>query len=142
MARTCGSAAATYVPYNGQTGGGYPVTTLVQDGANLHLANFYNNPQVWSAVKPGGPFQLVSQNAAVGRYLGLAVTPTYFYVTNQEGYVNRINRATHAIQTIGISNNSTLGGPALDPIIWQGQLLVVAEAYTTAGNRYVLHCVD
>ncbi len=137
-----GSAAAAAVPYAGGAGAHLPAATLVQDGSDLYLANFYNNPEIWAGPKPAGPLALVTQSPDLGRYLGLAVAPYHFYVTNQEGYVEQISRSTHAVHKIQILNQTTYGAPALDPIVWNGQLLVTAEDYTSAGQRYVLHCAD
>ena len=120
---------------------GYPAVTLVEDATNLYVANMYNNPRVFSGPKPSGPLGIVTQSPDLGRYLGLAVAPYHFYVANQEGYVEEINRATHAVHKINILNNTTYGSPSLDPILWNDQLLVAASAYTTSGIRYVLHCV-
>lgn len=137
-----GSSAATTIPYLGGPGERYPAETLVQDATNLYLANFYNNPQVWSGPSPDGPLQKVTQSPDVGRYLGLDVTTKHFYVSNIEGYVEEIDRATHAVHKITILDNAMYGKPDRDPIVWRGQLLVEASDYTSAGNRYVLHCVD
>jgi hypothetical protein len=137
-----GSAGATTVPYSGTIGGGYPVATLIQDGASLYLANFYNNPQIWGATKPSGPFTLIKQNPDIGRYLGLAATPQHFYASNAEGMIDQVDRTTHSLVPIQIMNNVDHGAPSGDPIIWNGQLYVVADNYTQAGNRLVLHCID
>lgn len=131
-----GSASATGISY----GSVYQAVGLAQDATQLYLANIYNNPQLWSGPKPNGPLTLVTQSPDLGRYLGLAVAPYHFYVTNQEGYIEQINRSTHVVHKINILNNSTYGEPDLDPIVWHDQLLVASMDYTTAGLRYLLHC--
>lgn len=135
-----GSASATVVATQGGPGAGSPAVALVQDATQLYLANFYNNPQVWAGPKTG-PLQIVTQSPDLGRYLGLAVAPYHFYVANQEGYVEQIDRTTHTVHKIEIDNMSTLGEPSQDPILWHDQLLVASMDYTSAGVRYVLHCV-
>ena len=133
-----GSAAATGIAGSD----GYPSIALVQDATTLYYASFYNNPRLLAALKPDGPFALVTQSPDLGRYLGLALAPNHYYLTNQEGYVEQIDRATHAVHKIQILDSVNYGSPSLDPIVWHDQLLVATEAYTTAGTRYVLHCVN
>lgn len=118
-------------------GSGYAVSSMVQDGTNLYVVNVYNYPQLWRVPMPDGPASLVKQVPEIGRYEGLAISPTYFYTVDSNYGVRRIHRTSLDVDRI---YNALFVTRA--PLLANGRLYFLANNPQLAGPNYVMHCVD
>jgi hypothetical protein len=108
----------------------YPIASMTGDGNDLYFVTLKPTAEVYRVPIPNGPAALVHEMTTPARYAGIAVSPTYVFITG-DGGVRRIHRATSALST------SYGASPCVqDPVLWNNQLVFVKS------DSQVLRCVD
>jgi len=119
-------------------GNDYPIVSMIKDGAALYYANLDPMPDLMQINPVTSSASVFFKSTAPGRYTGLAATSDYFYLSNPfAGGLQRIQRATHAVETI-----VTDIGIYYDPVLWNKHVYYETQNPQASGERYVMQCVD
>ncbi len=111
------------------TSNGYPLMSMVRDGNDLYFVTLKPTAEIYRVSTPNGPATLVKEMTDVGRFEGIALSPTYIFVAGDYG-VRRIRRTTNVMEPI------YTGGCGEDPVLRNNEIIVVKK------DSEVIRCVD
>ncbi len=127
-----GSGSIQSIAYNT----GYPVASVMSDGAGIAFVSLYNYPDLWKATALSASATLIHRLTILGRYVGLTATSDYYYTVERDSGIRRIHRTTLDVERVYTSSANR------DPVLWNNQLYFEAPNPLLSGDRYILHCVD
>ena len=111
--------------------------STILHGSDLYLAGFSVYPQLHRIPLPAGPPALLHEEAAFGRFTGLAATSTHFYVTHMDEGIRRYRRTDLADSLVAM-DYVRVG----DPVLWNNRLYYATASFTDADQHWLRYCVD